>query len=114
MKYLLFTLLLINFNELLNAQTIKEANLLYDNFEFELAAAGFEKNNSNNKLKTPELEKLALCYYYILNGEKGLPVAEELISRTNENLNYWMLKAEFEKITFQLLPRDLRISANIQ
>ena len=40
------------------------ADLLYDNFEFELASKYYENADS---LKQNQLEKHALCYYYNLS-----------------------------------------------
>lgn len=80
-----------------NAQTIKEASYLFENFEYQKAAVAFESIRKEGELKPTSLEKLARCYLYTYNSSKGLPVSQELIQFDSKKVDYWLWKATFEK-----------------
>lgn len=97
MKNLCTLLLFITFYSSLNAQSLQEARFLFDNFEYELAANAYEKNNFIDKLETNDIEKLTYCYLYLYNSEKGLPLVNSLLSKNDNDLTYWLWKLNFEK-----------------
>ena len=59
------------------------ADLLYDNFEFELASKYYENADS---LKQNQLEKHALCYYYNNDFHSSIPLFEKALKLDSNNL----------------------------
>lgn len=78
------------------SQGSSQGDLLFSNYEYALAASSYESQGSNG-LSPVQTENLLVCYYVLLNDEKGLPLVNQLLNKNESNLNYWLFKSRFEK-----------------
>ena len=62
----------------------KLADILYDNFEYELAAELYSKEDSLNK---KQLKQFAYCYYINNQFNKAVPLFERVLAYDTNNFN---------------------------
>ena len=62
----------------------KLADILYDNFEYELAAELYSKEDSLNK---NQLKQFAYCYYINNQFNKAIPLFERVLAYDTNNFN---------------------------
>lgn len=73
------------------SQSLREADRLYENYEYTAAANIYAQYNSDNELIEADKERLAYCYYIIGDHQKGIPVLQEVISATAKADNVYQL-----------------------
>lgn len=67
-----------------SAQSLNEADKLYSNYEYAAAAQIYDAYRLDKELITPDLERLAYCYYVVGNEKKGITAYKELIKREDK------------------------------
>lgn len=62
------------------SQTLRDADRLYENYEYTSAASIYAQYHSENELIEADKERLAYCYFVTGDHKKGIPVFQEVIS----------------------------------